>query len=51
VQKFPVKLTLENGKQIACSKDAIEKVSKRTDIEKLIKGRDKWECELNEWEH
>lgn len=48
-QKFPIKLSLENGRQLSCTNAAIEKVSKRTNINKLIKGRLPWEKEMKEW--
>lgn len=47
--KFPIRLSIEGGKLMDCTKSAIEKVSKKTSIDKLIKGRQAWEKESNEW--
>jgi len=48
-QKFPIKIALPKGKTIGCMKQAVETVSKRTKVEKLITGREEWEKSLNEW--
>lgn len=48
-QKFPIKIALPNGKTIGCMKQAIEKVSKQTKLEKLISGREEWEKSMKEW--
>lgn len=48
-QKFPIKLTTESGKSLSCVNSAVEKISKRTNINKLIKGRLSWERDINEW--
>lgn len=42
-QKFPIKVVLENGQLQNCTNAALETLSKRTKIEKLIKGRLEWE--------
>lgn len=48
-QKFPIKIVLESGQTIGCTKLALEKTTKKIKIEKLIKGREKWEKELGGW--
>ncbi|WP_190284977.1 hypothetical protein [Bacillus sp. S3] len=45
-QKYPIKVVLENGQLQGCTKAALESVSKRTKIEKLITGRQDWEKTL-----
>lgn len=48
-QKLPIKIVLQNGQMINASKAILEKASRKTSIEKLIKGRLDWEKEMNEW--
>ncbi|KZE67965.1 hypothetical protein AWM68_17485 [Fictibacillus phosphorivorans] len=49
-QNFPIKVAMPNGVAAAYVKRALEKPSKRTSIEKLIKGRQKWEKDFG-WEN
>lgn len=48
-QKFPIKIVLGNGQAVGCTKVALEKASKKTKIEKLIKGREQREKEMGGW--
>lgn len=48
-QKFPIKIVLENGQTVGCTKVALEKASNKTKVEKLIRGREQWEKEMGEW--
>lgn len=44
--KYPVRILINGNKDLQCTKEALEKVSKNTSIEKLIKGRQEFEKDL-----
>lgn len=48
-QKYPIKIVLQNGQTVGCTRVALEKASKKIKIEKLIKGRKQREKEMGEW--
>ena len=47
--KFPIRLLVNGENDMQCTPSAIEKVSKRTKVEKLIKGRPEWAKSSGQW--
>ncbi|USK41703.1 hypothetical protein LIS77_26415 (plasmid) [Cytobacillus firmus] len=47
--KYPVRILINGEKEIQCTHAAIDKVSKKASIDKLIKGRQEWEKSTGEW--
>jgi hypothetical protein len=47
--KFPISVALSKGRIIKCSLTAIDKLSKKTSIDKLIEGREDFMKSINEW--
>lgn len=44
--KYPVRILINGNKDLQCTKEALEKVSKKTNIDNLIKGRQEFEKDL-----
>jgi hypothetical protein len=47
--KFPISVALSKGRIIKCTLTAIDKLSKKTSIDKLIEGREDFMKSINEW--
>ncbi|MCU1808270.1 hypothetical protein NVV31_23140 [Cytobacillus firmus] len=47
--KYPVRILVDGDKELQCTQAAIDKVSKKASIDKLIKGRKEWEKSTGEW--